>query len=519
MFALSVLIGIYSYGIFTLGVLYLLTPTNITAFSVSWLFIIILYLIGSNSIPKSLNFISTFRKTDRISQTLLLLLLVSAVVNLLGALGPELGFDALWYHLSLPKIWLLRESIGFIPGPVFKYSVMPKLTELLYTAVLALFTSLPPKIIHYLFGLLTLVPLYQLSRPFLSRNYSLLVLVLFYSNLVVGWESTSAYVDLTRTFFEILALQLFITRKYTHSAVALGLAISTKLVALSSLVIFILLLLSTKETRTKKIIASYLFFSMLIPLPWLLFSYLSTGNPFYPLFSTILGTQIFSLNPRDLWQLFTQSADPISPVYIITAPLLFIQKNTRQGRGVIQIFIYAVIALLIWYISPRSGGARFILPYLPAFSLLSVILISNSKDILVRRICICLILFLSAFSLLYRFVANYKNLPVILGRQTSTQFLQTRLNYNFGDYIDIDNFLTQNISSSDVLLIAGINNVYYLPAHLKFIHLTELLNPHQLFDFNYLLIRQTDTDLIPNSGDWKIIHSDPITHTLLYRKI
>lgn len=518
MFTLSVLVGIYSYGIFALGILHLLTPKNIAAFSVSWLMIAILSLTGSNILSKLSNLISVIKKSDLLPRTLLLLLFISAVVNLIGALGPELGFDALWYHLSLPKIWLLRNSIEFLPGPVFKYSAMPKLTELLYTANLALFSFIPPKIIHYLFGLLTLVPLYGLSRSFLSRNYSLLVLVLFYSNLVVGWESTSAYVDLTRTFFEILALQLFIARKYTHSAVVLGLAISAKLIALNSLAMFLFLLLIDHRTRSKKLIFSYSFYSLLIPLPWFLFSYLNTGNPFYPLLSTILGPQIFSFNPFDLWELFTQSADPISPMYIISAPLLFMQKKAPRGRGVTQIVIYAVIALFIWFISPRSGGARFILPYLPAFSLISVILIASTIHKQIKQVCIFLILLLSIFSLLYRFGANYKYLPVILGRETPLQFLQTHLNFNFGDYLDTDNALRKNIPAGDTLLVAGINNLFYLPTNLKLVHQTELTSINQSLNFNYLLIRSTDVNFIPNPHLWQIIHSDRLNHTVLYRK-
>jgi len=51
---------------------------------------------------------------------------------------------------------------------------------------------------------------YKLSRKFFNPVISWIAVVVFYSNLVVGWESITAYIDLTRTFFEILALWGFI---------------------------------------------------------------------------------------------------------------------------------------------------------------------------------------------------------------------------------------------------------------------------------------------------------------------
>src|SRR3989344_521141 len=119
---------------------------------------------------------------------------------------------------------------------------MPKLTEMLYTAVLIFNNENFAKIIHYLFGILCLFAVYKISRKFLSINFSLISVIVFYSNLVVGWMSITAYVDLSRTFYELLALWGFLLwhekneRKWLiMSAVMLGFTISTKLLAIGSL--------------------------------------------------------------------------------------------------------------------------------------------------------------------------------------------------------------------------------------------------------------------------------------------
>jgi hypothetical protein len=496
MFALSVLLGIYSYSIFSLGLSGLLTRNNIIGLTVSWLLISLFYFKDKIKIH--------FIKLNKFEIFIISVITLQALINLIGTLGPELGFDALWYHLTLPKIWLSEHFIRFLPGAVYQYSVMPKLTETLYTAAISLGSETVAKLIHYTFGLLILVPLYQLSRRFLNRTYSLLVLMLFYSNLIVGWESVTAYVDLARTFFEILALKLLYEDKIVRSGITLGLAITVKLIALGSLPIYVILLFLNKKSFS--VILRFIFFSLLIPLPWFIFSFINTGNPFYPLLSSMYTTEKISLNIKDFWVLFTQNSDPISPIYIITAPFFFFSSRQKWGRGVLHLFLYALLSLIIWFVTPRTGGGRFILPYLPVYSLVSLILIYQLKDKLLKNILIFLIIFTSLFSVLYRSLANAKYVPVLIGRQTKSRFLFSHLNFSWGDFYDKDSVITSLIPSEQKVIVYGINNMFYLPDN--FIHYTAA-RPQDHFD--WLLIRYTDIPLPVKYLNWKIIYSDPVT--------
>jgi hypothetical protein len=497
MFTLSIFIGIYSYIIFFLGLTGHPTRLNVQIISLVWLFILFL---------KIKNYLKIKNLKLKIKQKLLLSILVSQLlVNLIGVLGPELGFDALWYHLSLPKLWLSEHLIRFIPGAVYKYSVMPKLTETLYAGALAFPFPVLTKLIHFLFGLLILIPLYQLSRKFLSKNYSLLVLVIFYTNLIVGWESTTAYVDLSRTFFEILALKLFMDNKIYRSAVILGLAVCTKLIALGSLPIFICLLLFQKKSLPFAL--CYMLIAILIPAPWLIHAYISTGNPIYPFLSAVYPAENISLNLKDLWDLFTQSPDPISPIYIISAPLLFIKPINKWGRGVGELFLFTALALLIWFITPRTGGGRFILPYLPALSITVIIIINFIKFIWLKKFLIALALLLSCSSILYRFAANAKYLPVILHPATKNAWLRKHLNYDFGDYLP--DYRTVSLIKIDPVLVYGINNMFYLPDNYKQADTVSHAN------FSWVLIRYSDIKIPPRYLGWQIIYTDPITRTYL----
>src|SRR6185437_14950424 len=118
--------------------------------------------------------------------------------------GPEIGFDALWYHLTLPKLYLGWHQVRHIPGGLLYYSDMPKLTEMLYISGLAILGETGAKLIHFSFGILCCIALYKVGRKFFSPLLSLIAVAIFYSNLVVGWESISAYIDLARTFFNIM---------------------------------------------------------------------------------------------------------------------------------------------------------------------------------------------------------------------------------------------------------------------------------------------------------------------------
>ena len=304
MFRLALLIGAYSYSIFFLGIFHLLTRSNIILVTIPFAIWLAIKVVLPRAKSKG--------QLDQKEKILLSLLVAQLLVNLIGALGPEIGFDALWYHLTLPKIWLQRQAIIFIPGEIFKYSVMPMLTEMYYFIF-------PGKLIHYLFGILSLIVTYKLSR-------SMLAVLILSGNLVFGSEQTSAYIDLARTFFEIMALYMFSQNKVYKSALMLGLAVCTKLLAITSLPIFLILLILKKSKPV--LFLGYCFLVILVASPWLIRAYISTGNPIYPFFTSLYTDTKISLDPRNLLNLLTHATDPISPIYILILPLvLFVTKK------------------------------------------------------------------------------------------------------------------------------------------------------------------------------------------------
>lgn len=67
------------------------------------------------------------------------------------------------------------------------------------------------------------------------------------------------------------------------SALGVGVAISTKLLSLSSFFVFLLLIIFFTKKNRLKFFSIFLAIGILIPLPWFLIALRTTGNPVYPL--------------------------------------------------------------------------------------------------------------------------------------------------------------------------------------------------------------------------------------------
>jgi 4-amino-4-deoxy-L-arabinose transferase-like glycosyltransferase len=528
MFIFAILLGIYSYLLFSLGIFTVLYREAVIV--VTFLFVAVSAFIFRKQIIHTvqiglINLKSIWRNTFLL--ILFLLFCFQAVINLIGALGPELAFDALWYHLVFPKLYLSNHSIYHIPGGLLYYSDMPKLGELLYTGVMAFGSEINAKVLHWLFGLLIAVVIFTFVKKKYDSVVALLAALIFYSNLVVSWESTTAYIDLIRTFFEILALVAFVawseiySRKwFVLTALMTGLAITTKLLSLGTLAIFTLLILYQlirKNEKASEIIKNILVFvaiALLVPLPWMIFSSIHTGNPVYPFFTSTYAVSPSTPNPLqffiDVWNILLFSPDPINPIYLLILPLV-IAIIPRLDRSIKLIGIYSILSIVVWYFTPRTGGGRFLMSYLPAFTILCAALVEylrrNQRSMFTVLVFIILLIALTTTG--YRAIANSKYLPVLLGIQTKDAFLTSELNYSFGDFYDTDGYFKNTIKQTDTVLLYGFHNLYYVD--FPFIHHSWAQNGDK---FNYIAVQ--GGDLPERFREWKIIYENKKTNVRLY---
>ncbi|KKU82396.1 MAG: hypothetical protein UY11_C0049G0005 [Candidatus Amesbacteria bacterium GW2011_GWC2_47_8] len=395
MFTLAVFIGIYSYALAILGWLGRLGWGEI------WGVTTVMLMVGLFHLRK-------FAVGQIGHIGLIGLIIAQAGVNLVGAMGPERGFDALWYHLPIPKIWLEAHKIFFIGGNLY-YSAMPKLVDMLYV-----WGETPAKLMHLVFGLLSTAVTYKLARKWLEQKWALLAAVIFYSNLVVGWQSITAYIDLGRTFFEVLAFYLLVNKKIYKSAIVIGLAMATKIWAMGSLgILGVLVALGMGWRKSVK----FVILALVVAAPWYVFAWASTGNPIYPIGSVPIDVVWGGINILRL-------ADPINPIYVMVLPVIWMARKKIP----VTIMAYCLLSFGMWYITPRTGGGRFLLPYLPVWSVAVAVVIKRLRDEEIKKFLVATVIALAVISIGYRAVANYglmvrprsSDLPVQLdlGRKT-----------------------------------------------------------------------------------------------------
>jgi hypothetical protein len=531
MFAIAIFIGVYSYIIFTLGILGLIYKPVILLTTLVYLLlcaVIFRSAISKFKIkfePKE-NF--KFIKTNKLFSFVILVILIQAAVNLIGVMGPEISFDSLWYHLTLPKLYILNHSIFHVPGSNLFYSDMPKLTEMLYASAMVLMNDTYAKLIHFTFGILILIAIYKLGRKFTSKEFSMLAAMIFYANLVVGWESITAYVDLSRTFFELMAVWGFLnwleertTKNLILTGIMLGLAVSAKLISLSALVIFLILFIYHKINEKEKwinVVKNILLLTLttlIIPLPWFIFSYLNTGNPLYPYFSNSLvdsgNTFVLANASRilvDIFNSFLKLNDPISPIYLIVLPLI-IYRYRNFSTKIKLLFIYIFAGFSIWFLIEQPRGGRFLLPYLPVLSIVSVYAISLVKHRVLKKYLILLLVLVSFISIGYRSIANVKFIPVILGQESRQQFLTKYLNFSFGDFYDTDNYFKNHLTNKDTVLLFGFGKLYYVD--FNFIDSSWVKNGDK---FNYIAVKNGDVPI--RFKNWEKIYYNNLTKVSLY---
>ena len=156
-----------------------------------------------------------------------------AVIALFGALAPEIEFDALWYHLEIPSVDLAEG--GLVDRPEQYVSLYPQTVEMLYAYALGWQGVAAAKLLHFAFGLLTVVATYRLGRRWLSPPFALTAAAILVATPLVVRELRTAYLDLAVAFLVTVALLELLgwwesgeRRRLWRSALVLGFALASK---------------------------------------------------------------------------------------------------------------------------------------------------------------------------------------------------------------------------------------------------------------------------------------------------
>jgi hypothetical protein len=312
-------------------------------------------------------------------QAITVLALVAAALT---ALAPETEYDALWYHLGLPKLWL---EAGRPVDLVHEYvSLYPLTWELLFTAGLVIGGPIGAKLLHFICLPLGALLAWQLSLSLAPRAQPWIAVALLVTVPTVLWEATTTYVDLALTVQVGLGLLALV--RYTQGAgkgwfalavVTLGLAMAIKHLALVAVAIAapgLALWLWRHErrplARAMKPAVLLVVLALLVPLPWYLRSWMASGNPFFP---ELL--DVFGASPPGRWDALAEHGlsafkarfgVPRTPLNLLALPWDVTVHAARYGGSFGPLFLMLLPALVLF----RERNAR--LTWMAAFAALFV---------------------------------------------------------------------------------------------------------------------------------------------------
>lgn len=200
---------------------------------------------------------------------------------LLGALAPEVSFDALAHHLAHPQLYAAAHKVVGLPHHFM--AQYPALLEMHYLLAFQLGGGAPlAKLIHYGWGVLTLVTLVGWARRTLEDRWALAAaagfMLLPYVQVVFMW----AYVDLGAAAYLTLALRaasLGPAGAVLAGAFA-GFSMGTKATGVFAPVLVLGVLAAHRPARRTWV--ACLACCFVLAVPWGIKNWAVTGNPIAP---------------------------------------------------------------------------------------------------------------------------------------------------------------------------------------------------------------------------------------------
>jgi len=211
---------------------------------------------------------------------------------LINALAPPVGWDALAYHLAIPRLYLDADAVRRIPWLLQSY--WPHLLELVYAVPLALGHESGAALIHAAVCAALVFTVHRVGREEGGEAVGWTAAALLASQPAFLEVAAEPHCDGALALFHLLAcLALWRWSKegegglLAAAGLCSGLASAVKLQGLAltgALLVWLLL-----APRRRAGAAAFLFWAALPAAPWYLKTWLAAGNPVWPFYSGLLG--------------------------------------------------------------------------------------------------------------------------------------------------------------------------------------------------------------------------------------
>lgn len=429
--------------------------------------------------------------TEKISLVAALLLLMTA---LLLTLTPEIGKDALVYHLAAPKIYLKQHGFSFIPGNIF--SNLPFQSEMLYLLALFLKGDVLAKGINFLALPMLMLGMVVMATRKLGSCYPYTGVFVFAMIPTVFELAHMAYADLYAALFVLAALYTFLQWQENCElpwiglcGLFLGFALATKYsVLILPLLGFLGILVRFRDGEDgRKLVATIAVFTgamIIVGAPFYLKNLVFTGNPLYPFFYSIFGGRgldddlarlfeglyrhmgmgrqpidylLLPINVSFFAKMNSSRFDGLlSPIFLLLLPLLF--RGRDRSPHLTTCGIFCATFFLFWVVS--SQDIRYLTPILPLLAVFcGVVLTALAGSKILQAYAVTVILACSAFNIatIYEDFVKIRPLPVLLGSEARHDFLKRNLTvYGMYDHAN------RNLDPKDKVFLVNMKNYSFL---------------------------------------------------------
>lgn len=473
---------------------------------------------------------------SRVNIFLILLLVFLALINIIPSLAPPWGFDETAYHLAVPKIYLANHSITYLPS-VFA-SNFPFLAGMIYLFAMSIKNAILARLVSYSFGIILALAIISFCKRYFSKRIGLFSALIFLTMPISIEIMTRAGTDMLVGLFCFLAAYSFI--RWYHelhigwivlSGIMVGAAFSTKqtgIIIIFPLVIF--LLYRTYRFGLNNMIMHLILFCglpFLIFVPWMLKSFVFTGNPFFPFLYSIFGGQYLNsqvaesikhmthvgfgigLRPFLLlpWNLTMHpsafsSIMGIGPIFLAMIPLLLFTYDKNKNLNILLIISF--ISLTLWFFLniQSTRYSLFIYSFLSIVSGFVIDKIIRHKSKIFTLFILSMLITYLGFSLALWAGLNLKTVPSVFGLESEEQFFSKLKDYNL---YEASMFINSHTAQDAKIMIVKDSRGFYLdrgyiPFDIKysayvdyasFTHDAELLNrvtelgiTHMMFNDN-----------------------------------
>lgn len=231
-----------------------------------------------------------WRQAGRLGKFLAICIALMLLSTLWAALASPLHFDALTYHLALPRLYLEAGRFSYVPQNIFWG--MPQAGEMLYTWAIALAGEPAAAVLGWAIGVLALAGLLGFARQKFDPDTAWVATAALVSGYTLASALSWGYVDWLALLYGVAwlaVLDIWVSNRQPKTlllaGVLAGLAFGAKYTAGILLICGAVALVYYNRRSPPQAVMSLLgygFAALLAALPWLAKNLLATGNPLYP---------------------------------------------------------------------------------------------------------------------------------------------------------------------------------------------------------------------------------------------